>query len=502
MIAAHRRALATVLAVGVAAQCVCAVTMGGALHADEIHQWAEPAWRVLHGSGHVTYEWRLGMRNVAGPGLVAAMYAVTDALRLGVAGRTGAVWAMTGALSLMGVAALMECALRWTRDRRAAWVTGLALALSAPFMDLSFRTLGETFSTVTLALALLSWVRRPSDPAPAGFWLGLGFVFRYPAGLYLVAPLALLAWRRDRRGIARFALGAAIPVLGLGALDHFTWGSPWASVRAYVDFNLARGGSLTFGTRPWWFYLGCAATLAPWPVYLAARAWRRRGAAPPYAAAPNSSTHTPPRAASKGQRLPAKISAVPSELQSPVSLTTSPTSRTLPLYLALTYLAAMSALPHKEWRFFVPALAPLALAAAVAGSPWTDRRARVALALTLLQSVVIVEVMVDDDLHRRDLGLAARAASQRPECRSLLVMDGGHPGVTRLAWDIPARFDSAWRFDRALDALDHRWPREPGRCAVCDRERTPTCVPALTRRGFAPVARVGRAVVLREGHPL
>ncbi|MEZ4406099.1 MAG: hypothetical protein R3A52_06465 [Polyangiales bacterium] len=452
MIAAHRRALVTVLAVGFAAQCVCAVTMGGALHADEIHQWAEPAWRMLHGSGHVTYEWRLGMRNVAGPGLVAAMFALADALGMGVAGRAGAVWAMTGALSLVGVAALMECALRWTRDRRAAWVTGLALVFSAPFMDLSFRTLGETFSTVTLALALLSWARRPSDPAPAGFWMGLGFVFRYPAGLYLVAPLALLAWRRDRRGLARFALGAAIPVMGLGALDHFTWGSPWASVRAYVDFNLARGGSLTFGTRPWWFYLGCVMTLAPWPVYAAALRGGRR--------------------------------------------------TSLPAFIAITYLVAMSALPHKEWRFFVPALAPLALAAAVAGAPWSGRRARVALALTLVQSFVIVEVMVDDDLHRRDLGLAARVASQRPECRSLLVMDGGHPGVTRLARDLPVRFDSAWRFDRALAALDHRWPREPGRCAVCDRERTPTCVPALTRRGFAPVVRVGRAVVLREGPPL
>lgn len=176
----------------------------------------------------------------------------------------------------------------------------------------------------------------------------------------------------------------------------------------------------------------------------------------------------------------------------------------LPGLIALSYLVVMSALAHKEWRFFVPALAPLALAAGVWGAPWRvsldgrERALRIALALVAVQSLTVIEWMAGHDLHRRDLGLAARVASQRPDCKALLVIAGGHPGTTRLERTLTVFFEPSWRFDRTLDALDHRWPRSPGRCAVCDRERDPLCVPALGRRGFEPVARVGRAVVLRE----
>ena len=52
-------------------------------------------------------------------------------------------------------------------------------------------------------------------------------------------------------------MGVAVGLLG-GLLDWVTWGRPFHSLLAYVDFNLLLGGASTFGVEPFGFY---AATL-------------------------------------------------------------------------------------------------------------------------------------------------------------------------------------------------------------------------------------------------
>lgn len=441
------RDLAPALGLAALAQLACERVLGGRLHPDETHQYVEVAHRLVWGYGTVPHEWHSGMRNYALPGLLAALLQLARALGLDDPRATiGLVHVAVGALSLTVVAAAYDVTLAHTDDRDRARLAALILALWTPWQNVAFRTLGETFSTVALCLALSLHARSPRRDVLVGALAATAFVARYPAGLYLLPFALAYVVARDLRGLARWSLGAALVLLGLGALDALTWGRPWHSVLAYADYNLLRDRArLDYGARPWWFYLACLPALAP-VAFLAASVpgarWRRGG---------------------------------------------------LALAIALTYLAAMSALAHKEPRFFLPAVPLLVMAAASASAPWSSLRRRVVLALTVAHSLVALAVYERSGVCEGDAVRAAEWVGRQRHVSAVLLLGVSHPGYAHLHRDVPVIGDPRNDARRALAAFE---ARRPGGAtwAICLR-RSGVCE-GLSARGWRRERDFGGVTVL------
>jgi hypothetical protein len=440
------RGLARWLLVSAALQLACALLLGGRLHPDEIHQWIEPAWRWIWHYGTRSQEWYLGLRNVLGPGLVAAVVAPAHALRLSAPLTLAVVHVVTALASLRALVALHAHLVRRTSAGSAELAVAL-LACSVPFANLAFRPMGESLSLVAALCALAAF-----DAAPfrLGLWLGAAFVLRYPSGLLIVAPALALLLRRDPRAVARALVGLALPLAALGLADRLFWGAAFHSVRAYLQFNLVDDRArLDFGARPAWFYLACLPLLVPAGAWLALGSLDRRRLG-----------------------LAAATAAV--------------------------YLAGMSAIAHKEFRFALVAV-PLVTAALVAARPaWTPAQRRGALALTAAQSAVALAVLYLSGYCQGDPMRVARWVGGRGDLRELVLLNVAHPGLSTLGRDVPVWGDRREHCaaTAALVAARGRGWCPPGRYLICDERRDGCFDEAMRAEGCAVVARRGRAVAI------
>ncbi|MDB4932628.1 MAG: Alg9-like mannosyltransferase family protein, partial [Myxococcaceae bacterium] len=252
-----------------------------------------------------------------------------------------------------------------------------------------------------------------------------------------------------RAGAAALA-GLALPLAALGVADRLAWGSAFHSVRAYLQYNLVDDRArLDFGGRPAWFYLACLPLLVPAGAWLALGSFDRRRLG-----------------------LAAATAAV--------------------------YLAGMSAIAHKEFRFALVAV-PLVTAALVAARPaWTAPQRRLAVALTLAQSVVALAVLYVSGYCQGEPMRLARWVGARPDLRELVLVNVAHPGVSAVGRDVPVWGDRRERRAATAAMVAARgggWC-PPGRYLVCD-ERRGACLDAAMRAdGCAVVARRGRAVAI------
>jgi len=333
----------------------------GAVHPDEIFQAIEPAFTQVYGRGYVPWEWKVGLRNEAVVGLLAALYRAARAVGLA---DPQAVRALLHApLYLLAVALLVAVhgivARRLPEDRapRLAKFGMAVVALSPVFVFFQTRNLSESWSAafLVLAFAALDPTRGAAPHAPridspeilqkesgfsvarafflGGVAFGLATVTRYPS-LVLVGPGALAAIlatggslrervRNNLWKIVPLALGFLLPIGAVGLLDAVTWGRRipglWAggafhSWISYVDFNFIRGvAARWFGTRPFYFYLPRLYLVAP-------------------------------------------LFGVWGLLQRRASGDATPRRYDAPLLAAAFYTAVLFAMPHKESRFLYPAL--------------------------------------------------------------------------------------------------------------------------------------------------
>jgi hypothetical protein len=319
-----------------------AVWQLGRIHPDEVYQYLEPAFWRVHGYGVMAWEWHRGLRNWAVPGVIAACIRVAELFGLSDPRAVRAVIALPQwALNVFALVAVF----RFSRRRVPEGAARLALALVAltgSFAIYAGRTLGESLSAALLWIAFEAldravwpetspegrvprWARGPAwAGAVAGMALGLSVVARYGSALFVVAAVGwLFAMRRWRPLIACVVAGALV-ALGLGALDWVSWGAPFHSLVAYLQYNVFSGDAARqFGSAPASFYFLPLLALCP--------LWALAGIG-------LSLRYERPR-----------VSA--------------------PLVASGVYLLALLATAHKEERFLYPGVAVLWLAAA----PWVAR---------------------------------------------------------------------------------------------------------------------------------
>ncbi len=320
----------------------------GAVHPDEIFQAIEPAFTQVYRRGYVPWEWKVGLRNEAVVGLLAALYRAAHAVGLHDPQALRAL--LHAPLYLLAVAMLVAVhgivARRLPEDRgpRLANFGMAVVALSPVFVFFQTRNLSESWSAAFLVLAFAAvdptrFLQKEAASSPArafflgGVAFGLATVTRYPS-LVLVGPGALAAivatggslGERLRKNLWKtipLALGFLLPMVAVGLLDAATWGHRipglWAggvfhSLISYVDFNFIRGvAARWFGTRPFHFYLPRLYVVAP-------------------------------------------VFGVWGLLQRRASGDASDRRFNAPLIAAAFYTAVLFAMPHKESRFLYPAL--------------------------------------------------------------------------------------------------------------------------------------------------
>lgn len=433
-----------------------AVAQLGRIHPDEVYQLLEPAWFRVHGYGVLAWEWREGLRNWASPLVAAGILSLADAL--GVTHPVG----YRALIAVPQVALhgwMLWAAYRFT-ERRAGPAGGLFSAflvgLYGPVLIFGGRTLGESLSAAFLVVAVeaLDRTERPERAGLlGGLALGLAVVARYGSAVMVLAALLWLVGARHWRVLAFTCLSGLGVALGLGALDFFTWGKPFHSFLAYVDFNVLSGeGARRFGAEPPGFYLS--------PLLTGVPAWA-------WAALP------------LGLLAPRQRFAV-----------------SLPLFCAGLYLAVLSATPHKEIRFLYPGLVLGVLAAAgpvaafVVGR--TEARLRWRLgALALAATLLAGRFYPDVDL-RGDQFRAIVSATRDTSARGLLIVNEGlwgSGGYFYIGKNIP------WgTCDWPQDAQFQAAMRDPRiNRAVTFEDRA---LAELQAAGFRVVERHGRETVL------
>jgi phosphatidylinositol glycan class B len=224
---------------------------------DEIFQTAEPAHRLVFGSGLVPWEFAYGVRSWLLPGVIAGLMELSRVIGDGPDFYLPVIATAFAALSL----APIICSFLWCRRLfgiTGAIIGGLTVAITPDLVYLGARTLSEVAAAhvLVVALYLLTGIDRPGPRrlAGAGALLGLVFALRFHLGPAIALAALWAAAPEPRRRLWPIAAGAAVMLALVAVLDTLTLGYPFASIIRNTVYNLFYGVSDFFGTSPWYFY--------------------------------------------------------------------------------------------------------------------------------------------------------------------------------------------------------------------------------------------------------
>ena len=245
--------LRTVILLGAAARLV-ALWLGPPLHPDAIFQYLEPAWHHLHGYGWLAWEWGVGLRSWVLPGYHGAWMAALDLL--GVHGGFAAqiiLQAHWGLLSLLIIPAAFRAGGPFAAVLCAFW---------PELVQLSPQTLTEVPSAIAITLGYAAWLQaRTLEGAEerraalvAGALLSFACCLRIPNGPLALVPAVDFLVRRRKAALGALALASLGPLLFFGAVDWITWGRPFHSMAAFLNYNFLQGRAAEHGVSPWYDY--------------------------------------------------------------------------------------------------------------------------------------------------------------------------------------------------------------------------------------------------------
>jgi hypothetical protein len=251
-----------VLAILVAAavpRVVLAVEDQGIFWPDEIFQSLEPAHRVVFGYGFTPWEFQDGARSWLFPGAFVLLWKAAAAV--GVRSATALVLLaklFMVALALVGIYATIRIAER-LGGATAGALAGLLAAAFPASLVFGHRCMSEMASGPVLAVAVWLWLDADRRRMfLSGLLASLAIFLRYQNGLMTVGLLAALLVSARRRQAIAFVAGAAVALLAGEILDWMTWGRPFHSLLAYLRYNLFQGRSAAYGVSPWSYYLETA----------------------------------------------------------------------------------------------------------------------------------------------------------------------------------------------------------------------------------------------------
>jgi phosphatidylinositol glycan class B len=476
--------LATLLSAALLLRLAAVIVFPSLHHPDENFQLFEQAHRLAFGYGVVPWEFREGIRSPFVPYVLAALFWVGEKIFGGPEGYLLLARFVLAASSLAAVAAVYQM------GRRTSSTHGLiAGVLAATWFELVYfaaRPLTEAVATTVLLVAL-SLATTPQlrlgfrRLVAIGFCLGLALMLRMHLAPGLLVA-AIFVGGRDPGRWWPMLVGGLAPVLIFGATDWLYWGAPFSSYLETLRIDLFEGKASSFGVESPMFYAvelnQVWAGALPAMATLIALRWR---------------------------------------------------ASSLWIAVALAIIASHMAIPHKEYRFVLPAFACLAVAAAMGSADLIEllrermgfaktSRALAAFAASLWvatsAALAAAPGFSDEWFEARDLIEASFKLAQMPDlCGVLFYNDdwattGGYAHLHRnvplyaLEGDQETARQSTAAFNAiviARESLDDFDPQfELQECsgeeddAVCIMTREGTCKPAPDLEVNAMLQRLGQ----------
>ena len=249
---------------------------------DEIFQTIEQGHRMVFGYGVVPWEFRDGVRSWVLPGLLGLVMRLTAPLG---PGSQGYLLGLRLFLALCALTPVMV-AMLWARRLKLPhpYVAGIATAVWFELVFFSSKALTEVFAAYALTAALYFSVasREEEQPSRAGLWAGLAWGFAVGFRMHLAPAAAVgLVWacRKDLSRWRQHLPGFVGVLLFFGLVDWATWSYPFQSFVSNFWVNVMKGKAATFGVSPPWEYLRTLGVVWSWaavPVLaLAAFSFRR-----------------------------------------------------------------------------------------------------------------------------------------------------------------------------------------------------------------------------------
>ncbi|MEO5969933.1 MAG: hypothetical protein ABIQ95_08395 [Bdellovibrionia bacterium] len=299
---------------------------------DEHFQTLEPASKVVLGFGTLSWEWLTGYR----PWIVPALYMpLLGLLKLiGISGGPTAILlcrAFTAIFSSTVFLFINRLLIQLGTGQIARFGALVAYSFSVSTTLWSCAPLADNWAMIILWAALPEIIDRcKSCKNLDWFWIGLlvglpvliklQMAF-WTVGIILILIILASSWPQ----ILWAALGGLMDLLILGAIDTFTWGSPFHSLMEQITKGRAIG--ILNGRSPWWGYFSMVWENKP-PAILLMLA---------------------------GFTFPIIILA-PYRTRLIESLRASTSTLALTVIPLLVFLGTMISIEHKELRFLLPLL--------------------------------------------------------------------------------------------------------------------------------------------------
>ena len=323
------RTLLVLLALALALRFAAIVAFPSLHHPDENFQLLEQAHRIAFGYGVVPWEFRDGIRSPVLPYLLAGLFWLAERVVGGPEGYLIVARTALALVSLIAVAAVYRMGQRESPVH--AVMGGLVAATWFELVYFAERPLTEAVATTFVLTALsLATIERERLSfrrlAGIGFCISLALMLRIHLAPGLLVAAAYVGRLDLRERWAAMALGGAIPLIMFGAADWVYWGAPFSSYVAALRIDLFDDKASMYGVEsPAFFFEQIADVWAGvLPLMLALMALRLRSSA-------------------------------------------------LWIAVALAIIAVHSAIPHKEYRFVIPAFACLAVVAALGSADLIER---------------------------------------------------------------------------------------------------------------------------------
>jgi hypothetical protein len=303
-------------------------------HPDENFQLLEQAHRIAFGYGVVPWEFRDGIRSPVLPYLLAGMFWVAEQLFGGPEGYIVVARSALACVTLIGVAAVYRMGQRTSPTH--ALIAGLVAATWFELVYFAPRPLTEAVATTFLLTALsLSTIDSEHLSFRRLFAIGLCIGLALMLRVHLAPGLLVVAiWIGGRDVLGRWlpmALGGIIPLLVFGAADWAYWGVPFSSYVEALRIDLFDDKASKYGVElPSFFFtqlFDVWAGVVPLMLGLIVLRWR---------------------------------------------------TSAMWLAAALAIIAVHSAIPHKEYRFVIPAYACLVVVAAMGSADLIERLRKLA----------------------------------------------------------------------------------------------------------------------------